>query len=200
MEGETEGGPWSEYHSKSYRKRFGRADELTFYVSNLPDRVSKTLLWRAFLPHGRVSDAYVARKRDSRGNCFGFIRCVGISDVDGTLASMNTVKIFEAKLCVSVAKYDKNHQKFVYPANKPETQTWRPKVVPMAEVNGDKGGTSKAAEVCNQPGRLYSDVVDGVRKGQGHQKSVIVVSSDGPAFPNIALVGQLWGRLSTLGR
>ncbi|KAM0031729.1 hypothetical protein Hdeb2414_s0017g00512321 [Helianthus debilis subsp. tardiflorus] len=97
---------------------------------------------------------------------------------------MNIVKIFEAKLSVSIAKYDKNHQKFVYPTNRPEPQIWRPKVVPAGGGNGARGSSSNAAEVRTQPGRLYSDVVGGARKSQEHQMNVLVVNSEGQAFPN----------------
>ncbi|XP_022003420.1 uncharacterized protein LOC110900868 [Helianthus annuus] len=70
------------------------------------------MLWRAFQPYGVMKDAYVARKKDSRGNHFGFIRYEGVRDVMATLRGMNTVTIFEAKVSVSVAKFDKNHRAF----------------------------------------------------------------------------------------
>ncbi|KAM0028120.1 putative nucleotide-binding alpha-beta plait domain superfamily, RNA-binding domain superfamily [Helianthus debilis subsp. tardiflorus] len=85
------------------------------------------MLWRAFQGHGFVSDAYVARKKDKKGNCFGFIRYVGVENVDLTLVAMNTVKILEAKVSVSLAKYDKNHKKFIYTSKVIGEKTWKPK-------------------------------------------------------------------------
>ncbi|KAJ0586812.1 putative nucleotide-binding alpha-beta plait domain superfamily, RNA-binding domain superfamily [Helianthus annuus] len=67
------------------------------------------MLGRAFQPFGVVKDAYVAKKRDSMGNYFGFIRYEGVTDVMEVLRGMNTVKI---RLNVSLAKYDRNHQGF----------------------------------------------------------------------------------------
>ncbi|KAF5783555.1 putative RNA recognition motif domain, nucleotide-binding alpha-beta plait domain superfamily [Helianthus annuus] len=93
---------------------FDRNSVTTFYVTNLPGGVSRMVLWRAFQQYGEIKDAYVARKRDSRGNYFGFVRYEGVHDVMTTLQGMNTVRIFEAKVSVSVAKFDKNHRSFQY--------------------------------------------------------------------------------------
>ncbi|MFS7947498.1 putative nucleotide-binding alpha-beta plait domain superfamily, RNA-binding domain superfamily [Helianthus anomalus] len=64
------------------------------------------------MPHGVVKNAYVAKKRDVNGNYFGFVRLEGVGDVENTLQGMNGVKIFKAKLSVSLAKFDKEHNKF----------------------------------------------------------------------------------------
>ncbi|KAJ0780355.1 putative nucleotide-binding alpha-beta plait domain superfamily, RNA-binding domain superfamily [Helianthus annuus] len=85
------------------------------------------ILWRAFQPRGFVTDAYVARKKDKRGNSFGFVRYVGVENVGATLATMNTVKIFEAKVSVSLAKYDKSHKKFIYTSKVIGEKAWKPK-------------------------------------------------------------------------
>ncbi|KAI3687623.1 hypothetical protein L1987_81323 [Smallanthus sonchifolius] len=65
-------------------------------------------MWKAFSEFGTVSDAYVAKKKDARGNVFGFVRFKGVSNVNGLLSEMSNVKNFEAKLSVSLAKYDRN--------------------------------------------------------------------------------------------
>ncbi|XP_021974861.1 probable splicing factor, arginine/serine-rich 4 [Helianthus annuus] len=106
--------PWSEVQYRKNKRAPPDGVEMTFLVQNLPNRVSKTLLWRAFQPHGFITDAYVARKKDSSGNYFGFVRYVVAEKVDLVLQAMNTVRIFEAKLNVSLAKYDKNHNRFIY--------------------------------------------------------------------------------------
>ncbi|XP_021991981.1 serine/arginine-rich splicing factor 2-like [Helianthus annuus] len=120
-------GPWRDVQYQKYRRNPRNGVEMTFIVQNLPDRTTKMVLWRAFQPHGFVSDAYVARKKDKRGNSFGFVRYKGVENLDATLAGMNTVKIFEAKVLVSLAKYDKNHNKFIYTAKFMGEKVWRPK-------------------------------------------------------------------------
>ncbi|MFS8018659.1 putative peptidylprolyl isomerase [Helianthus anomalus] len=127
--GEEEG-PWTEVHYNKQRKSRGNGVEMTFIVQNLPERTTRTLLRNSFLPFGFVSDAYVAKKKDKKGNCFGFIRYVGVEDVNATLAEMNRVKILEAKVSVSLAKYDKNHKKFIYTSKIVGEKTWRPKELP----------------------------------------------------------------------
>ncbi|KAM0048637.1 putative RNA recognition motif domain, nucleotide-binding alpha-beta plait domain superfamily [Helianthus debilis subsp. tardiflorus] len=122
-----DGTPWTEVQYQKNRKSRGDCVEITFLVQNLPDRTSKEILWRAFQPHGFVTDAYVARKKDKRGNSFGFIRYVGVDNVGAVLTSMNTVKIFEAKVSVSLAKYDKNHKKFIYTSKVMGGKVWKPK-------------------------------------------------------------------------
>ncbi|KAI3819409.1 hypothetical protein L1987_13243 [Smallanthus sonchifolius] len=100
---------------RGYRRR--GADEalwkdvITFFVSNLPEDCSGSLLWKAFQPTGRVKDAYVARKKDARKNTFGFVRIEGIHDVEEVLEKMNNIKIMAAKLDVSLARYDRFHRK-----------------------------------------------------------------------------------------
>ncbi|KAM0065492.1 putative RNA-directed DNA polymerase [Helianthus debilis subsp. tardiflorus] len=111
MGGRERGKRWQE--DQYWKQKPGNQRPVTtFFVSNLPGAISKSLLWKAFQPHGVVKDAYVAKKKDSRGNYFGFVRCEGVANVNETLRGMNSVKIYEAKLSVSVARYDKNHEKF----------------------------------------------------------------------------------------
>ncbi|KAM0019261.1 putative RNA recognition motif domain, nucleotide-binding alpha-beta plait domain superfamily [Helianthus debilis subsp. tardiflorus] len=106
-------GPWTDVlYRKNKNRRNQQVPQTTFYVTNLPDGVSRPLLWKAFQPYGVVKDAYVAKKRDARGNNFGFIRYEGVTNIKQVLEGMNTVRIYEAKLSVSLAKYDKDHKEF----------------------------------------------------------------------------------------
>ncbi|KAL9999971.1 putative RNA recognition motif domain, nucleotide-binding alpha-beta plait domain superfamily [Helianthus debilis subsp. tardiflorus] len=140
--GDGEEGPWTEVQYQKNRKSRGNGVEMTFLVQNLPDRASKTTLWQAFQPHGFVSDAYVARKKDKRGNWFGFIRYVGVENVESTLVAMNTVKIFEAKVTVSLAKYDKNHKKFIYTSKVVGEKVWKPKGATNLNPQNKNGSSS----------------------------------------------------------
>ncbi|MFS7972843.1 putative RNA recognition motif domain, nucleotide-binding alpha-beta plait domain superfamily [Helianthus anomalus] len=114
------------------------------YNMNLPDRSTKEILWRAFQPYGSVTDAYVAHKKDKRGNSFGFIRYVGVEDVGATVTKMNTVKIFEAKVMVSLAKYDKNHKRFMYTSKVLGEKVWKPKGTVPKSQQGYGGNASNS--------------------------------------------------------
>ncbi|KAJ0914077.1 putative RNA recognition motif domain, nucleotide-binding alpha-beta plait domain superfamily [Helianthus annuus] len=137
-------GPWTEVQYNKNRKNRGNGVEMTFFVQNLPDRTTKSILWQAFQPHGFVSDAYVARKKDKRGNNFGFVRFMGVDNLDLTVAAMNTVKIFEAKVSVSLAKFDKNHKKFIYTSKVIGERVWKPKEtsnsIPLNNYGASSGG------------------------------------------------------------
>ncbi|MFS8028076.1 putative RNA-binding domain superfamily [Helianthus anomalus] len=51
---------------ESSKHHFDERPVTTFYVTYLPG-VSRMMLWRAFQPYGAIKDAYLARKKDSRG-------------------------------------------------------------------------------------------------------------------------------------
>ncbi|KAJ0624832.1 putative RNA recognition motif domain, nucleotide-binding alpha-beta plait domain superfamily [Helianthus annuus] len=119
-------------------------------------------MWKAFQPHGVIKDAYVAKKRDVRGNFFGFVRYAGVENVEAVLRSMNTVRIFEAKLTVTIAKFDKDHKMF--PNN----------VEPLFHQqqlnNNNPKPTMRWQPVNVVPGVSYSDAL----VGQNRRKQVTV--------------------------
>ncbi|XP_022030384.1 polyadenylate-binding protein 4-like [Helianthus annuus] len=146
--------PWSGVRYRKNHKSRGDGIEWTFLVQNLPDRVTRNILLQAFQRHGYVSDAYVARKRDTKGKCFGFVRFMGVESMKETLAAMNKVRIHEVKLVVSLANYDKNHKKFNYSMRGGGQNEWRPKEANANDRNvsmnignhGMSSGTSKQSE------------------------------------------------------
>ncbi|KAJ0804122.1 putative RNA recognition motif domain, nucleotide-binding alpha-beta plait domain superfamily [Helianthus annuus] len=174
-------GPWNEVNYQKQRKSRGNGVEMTFIIQNLPNRTTKMVLWRAFQPYGFVSDAYVARKKDKRGNCFGFVRYIGVENVDLTLVEMNKVKIFEAKVSVSLAKFDKNHKRFIYTSKIVGEKVWRPKEPAGMAPPVNKGGCSRGATV--QEGRSYASLFsrDGEENNAGSK--VISISGRGSKYP-----------------
>ncbi|KAF5805251.1 putative RNA recognition motif domain, nucleotide-binding alpha-beta plait domain superfamily [Helianthus annuus] len=122
------GGPWSSVQYRKNRKSKGDVIEWSFLVQNVSDRVTRNVLWRSFQLFGFISDAYVARKRDTRGRCFGFVRFVGVEDMKEFLVKLNTIKMFNMKVVVSLAKYDKDHKRINYAADLLGRSVWRPKV------------------------------------------------------------------------
>ncbi|KAJ0619933.1 putative RNA recognition motif domain, nucleotide-binding alpha-beta plait domain superfamily [Helianthus annuus] len=191
------GGPW---HDVKYRKnKRGKGDgiEWTFLVQNISNKVSKNVLWRAFKPFGFISDVYVARKRDSKGRCFGFVRYVGVVNMQETLAAMNTVKMFDMKVSVSLAKYDKDHKKFNYAPETLGRSVWRPKEWQQQDKNQDDGNNigsrppmdnhmSKPGPSDNsftQEGRSFADTLKGKSVGNGNGAKVVTVGGKGSLYP-----------------
>ncbi|KAM0027133.1 putative RNA recognition motif domain, nucleotide-binding alpha-beta plait domain superfamily [Helianthus debilis subsp. tardiflorus] len=191
------GGPWHDVQYRKNNRSRGDGVEWTFLVQNISDKVSRNVLWRAFQPFGFISDVYVARKRDSRGRCFGFVRYVGVVNMKETLASMNTVRMFDMKVIVSLAKYDKDHKRIAYSPDLLGRSEWRPKV--GQQVNnkgtGDNGSVERPQTVHqssdqgpnliprSQEGRSYADVLKDKTVGNYHGAKIITVEGKGSLYP-----------------
>ncbi|KAF5791018.1 putative RNA-directed DNA polymerase [Helianthus annuus] len=166
---------WADVVYRKNQRRDRKSEEVTFYVGNLPDGTTHTLLWMAFQPFGVVSDAYVARKRDASGNWFGFIRLVDVVDLERTLAGMNTVSIYNAKLVVSLAKYVKGHHKFKSPVVTRQNQDWRPKPNHAQPVPNISVGV--------QAGKTYSDALTNSRnQPQPGVRKRLVLDGNGSSY------------------
>ncbi|KAF5760004.1 putative RNA recognition motif domain, nucleotide-binding alpha-beta plait domain superfamily [Helianthus annuus] len=191
------GGPWSNVeYQKNYRGR-GDGVEWTFLVQNIDDKVTRSILWRAFKPFGFVSDVYVARKRDTKGKCFGFVRYVGVVDMKETLVSMNTVNMFGLKVTVTLANYDKDHNKINYAPELLGRKEWRPK-----DSNQDNKGDGNGKSFGGQPprnnrssdqgyvpqpatqeGRSYAEALKGNSVGMCHGAKVVMMGGKGSLYP-----------------
>ncbi|KAJ0454565.1 putative RNA recognition motif domain, nucleotide-binding alpha-beta plait domain superfamily [Helianthus annuus] len=193
------GGPWQNVQYRKNNRSRGDGVEWTFLVQNISDKVTRNILWRAFQPFGFVSDVYVARKRDSRGRCFGFVRYVGVVNMQETLTSMNTIRLFNMKVIVSLAKYDKDHKKIVYTPDMLGRREWRPKEGQGQQVNsnqfGDSGiaGGTRPMQQTNEQGpknmqktydgRSYADILNGDKSDNNHGAKVITVDGKGSLYP-----------------
>ncbi|KAJ0471318.1 putative RNA recognition motif domain, nucleotide-binding alpha-beta plait domain superfamily [Helianthus annuus] len=202
------GGPWYDVHYRKNNRGRGDGVEWTFLVQNLADKVTRNVLWRAFKPFGFVSDVYVARKRDSKGKCFGFVRYVGVEDMKATLTAMNSVTMFNMKVLVSLAKYDKDHKKIPYSPEILGRSVWRQKVGQQQNMNCGDGlrsddsnyskhqvpiqGPSKKMD-C-QDGRTFADLFKGGAEGRNNSGN-----SNGAKVVNVGGKGSLYP-LHCIGR
>ncbi|KAJ0668645.1 putative RNA recognition motif domain, nucleotide-binding alpha-beta plait domain superfamily [Helianthus annuus] len=189
--------PWAEVNYRKNRKSRGDGIEWTFLVQNLPDRVTRNILWQVFQPYGFVSDAYVARKRDARGKCFGFVRFVGVENMKETLATMNNVKIRDVKIMVSLAKYDKNHKKFNYSSNVTGRNEWRPKMVNVKDSSIPKYNDNQARDSENnqgsgsglggppfvKQGESYADMLKDKKETNNQGAKRVKVDGNGALYP-----------------
>ncbi|KAD4179777.1 hypothetical protein E3N88_28368 [Mikania micrantha] len=153
-----------------YRKEKSKdqSNIISFFVTNLPGGISNSTLWNAFKQYGRIMDAYVARKKDSRGNHFGFIRFAGISKLNEVLRQLNSVTIFEAKLNVSVAKYDKQHRKMEGGSKGSDA----PPVHVQAFGRVEEESRQKNPRSQTHAGLSYRDAVLGATKVFKHDDSI----------------------------
>ncbi|KAE8707218.1 hypothetical protein F3Y22_tig00110386pilonHSYRG00060 [Hibiscus syriacus] len=77
----------------------------TIFIENLPEKIHWKRLGSIFGSHGQVIDAFIPKKRNSKGFRFGFIRFATIEEARTTISKMNGNHIYGNKIRVSLAKY-----------------------------------------------------------------------------------------------
>ncbi|KAJ0729695.1 putative RNA recognition motif domain, nucleotide-binding alpha-beta plait domain superfamily [Helianthus annuus] len=198
---QDDGGPWQDVQYRKHSKSKGDGVERTFLVQNISDRVTKGILWRSFQPHGYVSDAYVARKRDAKGKCFGFIRYVGVENMKATLELMNTVKMFGMKANVVLAKFDKDHKRFNLNHEKVNRPEWTPKETNQGPRNFSKPhmpdqGYNGPSVIRN--GMTYADMLKGRKETDSQGAKSISVEGKGSVYPLHCMGRSVVGRAKDL--
>ncbi|PWA67185.1 RNA-directed DNA polymerase, eukaryota [Artemisia annua] len=76
-----------------------------FFITNLPDRCSGNDLAQFVREYGQIFDLYIARKRDKRGNRFGFISILDVKDNDDLLKSLRKIRMGDFHLWFNVARF-----------------------------------------------------------------------------------------------
>ena len=68
-------------------------DKCSIYFTNFPDFWEVYHFWEVFKPYGVVDDIFIPKKRNVRGQRFGFIKFLSIVDVESLLLSLNLIWI-----------------------------------------------------------------------------------------------------------
>ncbi|GKE69009.1 RNA-directed DNA polymerase, eukaryota, reverse transcriptase zinc-binding domain protein, partial [Tanacetum coccineum] len=76
----------------------------TFYVMNFPDHVDAKSLWKICETFGRLVDAFIANKRSKLWKRFGFIRYVGVRNLDVFVKSLSSLWIGSHHVFIDVAR------------------------------------------------------------------------------------------------
>ncbi|KAL4580495.1 hypothetical protein LXL04_016690 [Taraxacum kok-saghyz] len=79
----------------------------SFYVSNLPDGITKQRIKYIFTQFGRVVDIYIGGKRDHTGSIFVFVRFINVADPKALEHEMFKVRCEHLILKVNIARYQK---------------------------------------------------------------------------------------------
>lgn len=100
-------GEWTEVRrrKKPIQNMETNANITSFYVSNLPDNVSKIKIRNSFQVFGKVADIYIGGKRDRSGSMFAFVRFEGVKDAKILEMEMSRVRCEHCILKVNIAKY-----------------------------------------------------------------------------------------------
>lgn len=90
-----------------HRVNIGEKVITSYYVSNLPEGVSKTQIWKSFQKYGRVADVYIGGKKDHSGSTFAFVRFENIRDEKVLEHKISRVRYGHCILRVNIARYQK---------------------------------------------------------------------------------------------
>ncbi|MFS7908364.1 putative RNA recognition motif domain, nucleotide-binding alpha-beta plait domain superfamily [Helianthus anomalus] len=128
-----------------------------FFVSNLPDSSSSKDIGEVFSDFGEVVGVYVARKRDKKGNRFGFVSFRGVRDPSELEGSMKGIRMGSFKLLVNVARFAAENSKFhvQQPSKSDQTVLFGHKEMKNFNVRDHRSycdvlGKAKVAEVADK--------------------------------------------------
>ncbi|KAK9048658.1 hypothetical protein SSX86_032376, partial [Deinandra increscens subsp. villosa] len=79
----------------------------SYYFTNFPDECSVTDLQQAFDQHGIVMDVFIAKKINSEGERFGFVKFARVFDKERIESGLNSIKVGHHKLSVNLERFDR---------------------------------------------------------------------------------------------
>ncbi|CAI9299751.1 unnamed protein product [Lactuca saligna] len=149
-EGGDQSGGWTEVRRRNKTPQDTRTVVTTYYVSNLPDNVSKLKIMNSFQKFGKLVDIYIGGKRDRSGSIFAFVIFEVVRDVKRLEYEMGRIRCGHYILRVNVEKYqkqdtleNKDNTKIAAPQMIMKTDTWRPTNQSLSFVDVVRGTTVK---------------------------------------------------------
>jgi len=114
-EGATKGNKFESQGKLSDPARRGGhcLDKVTtsFFVTNFPDEVSNTDLWKLFINFGRVGEVFIPKKLDKWGRRFAFVKFWEVLFVEELAESLKDVWCGDHKLKVNMARFEREDKK-----------------------------------------------------------------------------------------
>lgn len=103
-----DGGEWTEVRRRNPSdNRKENESESSYFVTNIPDRATKSEFRKIFSRFGRLSDVYFGGKKGVNGKCFGFIRFQGVEDTKEMESMLNGTKCRNNTLKINIAKHER---------------------------------------------------------------------------------------------
>ncbi|XP_021974725.1 uncharacterized protein LOC110869816 [Helianthus annuus] len=165
-------------------KQYTWKNAMTFYISNIHPEVSDGEFWIECRNYGHLVDAYIARKRDKWGKCFGFPRFVNIIDGEKMAKSLNNIEFYGWRVKTKVARFVKIEKRAVEKSK----QTWVRKEIAETEV---KIGNEFEDRSRIKEGLSYADSVRGIKpqvnsvrgiRPQVNKEEIMIFSNESEAF------------------
>ncbi|KAL4591899.1 hypothetical protein LXL04_004874 [Taraxacum kok-saghyz] len=137
---------WREVRRKgvSARKGHGKVEDsslTSFFVTNLPGDVTRQELWKLCDKMGRLSDIYIAGRRDASGSFFAFVKFAKVERAESIEAALNETSCRSRKLVANVARHSRN--------------------VPQREVKRPVQTERKQFRAVPRDSRTFADVASG---------------------------------------
>jgi hypothetical protein len=77
----------------------------SFFFTNFPEEIQVVELWSLFAKEGRVSEVYIPKKRDVRGNRFGFVKFKEVKSVEALTKRLEEMWVGRYKLRINLSKF-----------------------------------------------------------------------------------------------
>ncbi|GKD90357.1 RNA-directed DNA polymerase, eukaryota, partial [Tanacetum coccineum] len=77
----------------------------------MPASLDAKILWKVCLPYGRLVDAFSANKLSKRGQRFGFIRFLGVTDANERVQLLSIIWISSYHIYISIARFRRTNIK-----------------------------------------------------------------------------------------
>jgi hypothetical protein len=97
----------TEFDSERRGGFVNRLDQETtsFFFTNFPEDVKVVELWSIFAKHGRVGEVYIPKKRDKRGNRFGFVKFKEVKCVEALSSRLEDTWVGTYKIRINVSRF-----------------------------------------------------------------------------------------------
>jgi hypothetical protein len=123
---------------------------VSFYFTNFPVHLSNFYLRKGFEVCGILEDVYVARKRNTRGQPYGFVRFSNVRDITKLTKALNAVSFRDFRVRARVARFDRNDEPFDKTARagveKVRGGVESVGAKPQEKISGDENGKSRVDE------------------------------------------------------
>ncbi|KAK2389417.1 putative serine/arginine-rich splicing factor protein [Trifolium repens] len=86
----------------------------SFFFTNFPEEAQVIELWSLFAKHGRVGEVYVPKKRDRRGNRFGFVKFKDVKSIDALCDRLEDVWLGSFKVKVNLARFGRDRKEVTH--------------------------------------------------------------------------------------
>ncbi|KAI3813488.1 hypothetical protein L1987_18213 [Smallanthus sonchifolius] len=126
-------------------KRSGQASRVTsFYLSNLPNSLTRKELWFECCNLGRIVDACIPNKRDNSKSKFRFVRFANVREIGKLDKALNNLLIGSLKVSANVVKFDKSGNRVRAKFSSGRYNLNNPKPIPQKPPNASNhAGTSR---------------------------------------------------------